>query len=76
MTLTASQLVETERCIGYFRTALFYTDTILMGADLTVDVPGWASDSRLRHAVEGYCRHEWPVRWKCLLLKKKEKLSV
>ncbi len=45
--LTASQFAENERRIGYFRTALFYTDTILVGAGLSVDAPGWASDSRL-----------------------------
>ena len=74
--LTASQFAENERRIGYFRTELFYTDTILVGAGLTFDELGWASDSRLRRVVEGYCRHEWLVRWKRLLLKKKENLSV
>lgn len=40
--LTASQFAENEDRIGYFRTALFYTDTILVGAGLTVGEPGWA----------------------------------
>ena len=60
--LTASQFAENERRIGYFRTAIFYTDTILVGAGVSVDAPGWASDIRLKRVVEGYCRQEWLVR--------------